>query len=90
MSNDTESFEEARPVYYIGQHDSSRDEPLTDLQYGQVLNLGVSRQRRKAKILVSLYSWPELLIASLVQLCHVANHKQPLPRSHQGTRGDQH
>jgi type II protein arginine methyltransferase len=31
-----------RPVFYIGQHDSGRYETLTDLQYGQVLNAGVS------------------------------------------------
>ncbi|KAH7040657.1 protein arginine N-methyltransferase [Microdochium trichocladiopsis] len=42
MSTDTESYDEARPVFYIGQHDSARAEPLTDLQYGQVLNSGFS------------------------------------------------
>jgi len=30
------------PSLYLGQHDSSRDEPLNDLQYGHMLNLGVS------------------------------------------------
>ncbi|KAL7623638.1 hypothetical protein AAE478_005190 [Parahypoxylon ruwenzoriense] len=33
---------EVRPVFYIGQHDSTRSETLTDLQYGQVLNTGFS------------------------------------------------
>lgn len=27
---------------FLGQHDSTRVEPLSDLQYGHVLNLGVS------------------------------------------------
>ena len=27
---------------FLGQHDSSRVEPLSDLQYGHLLNLGVS------------------------------------------------
>lgn len=43
MSTDTESYDEVRPVFYIGQHDSARTEPLTDLQYRQVLDAGVSR-----------------------------------------------
>lgn len=30
-----------RPIFHIGQHDSSREEPLTDMQYGQILNAGV-------------------------------------------------
>ncbi|KAI0882647.1 Skb1 methyltransferase [Annulohypoxylon maeteangense] len=33
---------EVRPTFYIGQHDSTRSETLTDLQYGQVLNSGFS------------------------------------------------
>ena len=36
------SYNEARPAFYIGQHDSARTETLTDMQYGQVLNSGVS------------------------------------------------
>lgn len=38
----TASYNEARPAFYIGQHDSTRTETLTDMQYGQVLNSGVS------------------------------------------------
>jgi type II protein arginine methyltransferase len=38
----TDGYEDARPVFYIGQHDSRRTETLTDLQYGQILNSGVS------------------------------------------------
>lgn len=30
---------------FLGHHDSDRVEPLTDLQYGHVLNLGVSIAR---------------------------------------------
>lgn len=37
-----EDYDESRPVFYIGQHDSARHETLTDLQYGQVLNAGFS------------------------------------------------
>ncbi|RYP44092.1 hypothetical protein DL768_009416 [Monosporascus sp. mg162] len=41
---DSESagYHEIRPAFYIGQHDSTRSETLTDLQYGQVLNSGFS------------------------------------------------
>ncbi len=31
----------ARPSFYIGQHDATRTETLTDAQYSQVLNSGV-------------------------------------------------
>lgn len=30
-----------RPVFNLGAHDSKRNVPLTDLQYGYVLNQGV-------------------------------------------------
>lgn len=33
------------PSFHIGYHDSSRDEPLTDLQFGHLLNHGVSREK---------------------------------------------
>ncbi|KAI0025716.1 PRMT5 arginine-N-methyltransferase-domain-containing protein [Xylariomycetidae sp. FL0641] len=38
----SEGYDEPRPIFYIGQHDSTRTETLTDLQYGQVLNSGFS------------------------------------------------
>ncbi|OTB04053.1 hypothetical protein M426DRAFT_59235 [Hypoxylon sp. CI-4A] len=31
-----------RPIFYVGQHDTTRSETLTDLQYGKVLNAGFS------------------------------------------------
>ncbi|KAF6845014.1 protein methyltransferase [Colletotrichum musicola] len=31
-----------RPTFALGQHDSNRDQPLDDIQYGQILNAGVS------------------------------------------------
>lgn len=31
-----------RPNFHIGQHDSIRNETLSHLQYGQILNSGVS------------------------------------------------
>ncbi|KAI1736400.1 methyltransferase-like protein [Xylaria scruposa] len=39
-SHDSENQEEVRPAFHIGQHDSTRSETLTNLQYGQVLNSG--------------------------------------------------
>jgi len=33
---------ETRPTFYVGQHDSARFDALTDDQYSQVLNSGVS------------------------------------------------
>ena len=30
------------PILYLGQHDSTRQQPLGDLAYGHLLNLGVS------------------------------------------------
>lgn len=39
----SDSFGPQRPSFNIGYHDSNRDEPLTDLQYGHLLNHGVSR-----------------------------------------------
>lgn len=40
----SDSFGPQRPSFNIGYHDSNRDEPLTDLQYGHLLNHGVSRK----------------------------------------------
>lgn len=40
MEESFEGYDEIRPVFYIGQHDSTRTETLTDLQYGQILNSG--------------------------------------------------
>lgn len=37
-----DGYDDTRPIFYIGQHDSGRTETLTDLQYGQILNAGVS------------------------------------------------
>lgn len=41
LNPESDSFEN-RPAFYIGQHDSNRKEPLSDDQYTQVLNSGVS------------------------------------------------
>ncbi|KAK8094063.1 PRMT5 arginine-N-methyltransferase [Apiospora hydei] len=40
MDQTSEGYDDVRPVFYIGQHDSARSEPPTDLQYGQILNAG--------------------------------------------------
>lgn len=40
----SEEFPQARPLFWIGQHDSTRSDALTDGQYCQVLNAGVSSQ----------------------------------------------
>ncbi|KAK9798863.1 putative SHK1 kinase-binding protein [Seiridium cardinale] len=37
-----DGYDEPKPIFYIGQHDSTRSETLSDLQYGQVLNAGFS------------------------------------------------
>ncbi|KAM0345440.1 hypothetical protein ACHAPU_006603 [Fusarium lateritium] len=37
-----DSFGLQRPSFHIGYHDSKRDEPLTDLQYGNLLNHGLA------------------------------------------------
>ncbi|PHH87900.1 hypothetical protein CDD83_8253 [Cordyceps sp. RAO-2017] len=37
-----EGFGPRQPVFHIGKHDSARDVPLTDLQYGHLLNQGIS------------------------------------------------
>lgn len=41
LNPESESFE-SRPAFYLGQHDSSRSVALTDDQYAQTLNSGVS------------------------------------------------
>ncbi|KAI8668945.1 Protein arginine N-methyltransferase [Fusarium keratoplasticum] len=38
----SDSFGPQRPSFNIGYHDSNRDEPLTDLQYGHLLNHGLA------------------------------------------------
>ncbi|KAM0419034.1 hypothetical protein ACHAPT_012085 [Fusarium lateritium] len=38
----SDSFGPQRPNFNIGYHDSTRDEPLTDLQYGHLLNHGLA------------------------------------------------
>ncbi|KAH6984628.1 protein arginine N-methyltransferase [Ilyonectria sp. MPI-CAGE-AT-0026] len=48
MASDGSSFEMSeglgpqRPRFHIGEHDSTREAPLTDLQYGHLLNYGLS------------------------------------------------
>ncbi|KAF7535767.1 hypothetical protein G7Z17_g13155 [Cylindrodendrum hubeiense] len=37
----SEGFGPQRPSFHIGQHDSAREAPLTDLQYGHLLNHGL-------------------------------------------------
>lgn len=39
-----DSFESRNPTFNIGQHDSTRDAPLTETEYGHLLNHGVSRE----------------------------------------------
>lgn len=41
LDPESDNFE-SRPTFYIGQHDSTRYEALTDDQYAQVLDSGVS------------------------------------------------
>lgn len=41
LNPESEAFAQIRPTFWIGQHDSSRTEALTDGQYTQVLNAGV-------------------------------------------------
>ncbi|KAF4954627.1 hypothetical protein FSARC_12067 [Fusarium sarcochroum] len=38
----SDTFGLQRPSFHIGYHDSTRDEPLTDLQYGHLLNHGLA------------------------------------------------
>ncbi|KAJ0107284.1 hypothetical protein J7T55_015749 [Diaporthe amygdali] len=40
LNPESEAFPQIRPTFWIGQHDSSRVEALTDGQYSQVLNAG--------------------------------------------------
>ncbi|KAI1340009.1 PRMT5 arginine-N-methyltransferase-domain-containing protein [Xylariaceae sp. FL0016] len=40
--NDADGHNDVRPTFYIGQHDSTRIDTLTESQYGQVLNSGFS------------------------------------------------
>ncbi|KAK2025612.1 PRMT5 arginine-N-methyltransferase [Colletotrichum zoysiae] len=39
---DGANINQIRPVFSLGQHDSNREQPLDDLQYGQILNAGVN------------------------------------------------
>ncbi|QUC16530.1 uncharacterized protein UV8b_00771 [Ustilaginoidea virens] len=41
-SDDLTMGEPQRPSFHIGNHDSSRDGPLSDLQYGHLLNQGIT------------------------------------------------
>jgi protein arginine N-methyltransferase 5 len=51
LNPESDNFEN-RPTFYIGQHDSNRFEPLTEEQYNQVLNSGVSGSYSNPRILV--------------------------------------
>lgn len=41
LNPESDTFEN-KPIFYIGQHDSNRSEALSDDQYNQVLDSGVS------------------------------------------------
>lgn len=49
LNPESDNFE-SRPAFYIGQHDSSRREALTEDQYAQVLNSGVSTNSGRPKL----------------------------------------
>lgn len=55
LNPESEDFNQTRPPFFIGQHDSKRDEVLTDDQYSYVLQTGVSRGR-----IINLASFIEL------------------------------
>jgi protein arginine N-methyltransferase 5 len=42
LNPESEDFNQARPNFFIGQHDSFRSQALTDDEYSTVLNTGVS------------------------------------------------
>ncbi|KAK6824709.1 PRMT5 arginine-N-methyltransferase [Apiospora arundinis] len=77
MDHSSEGYDDVRPVFYIGQHDSARLEPPTDLQYGQILNAGFGftttpvtnghfHQRIKDLVAKSLEEWEKSELPS----CH--------------------
>lgn len=45
VPDSSDGFSSQQPSFHIGKHDSARDVPLTDLQYGHLLNQGVSDGR---------------------------------------------
>jgi len=47
LNPESEDFQQGRPTFFIGQHDSTRTCTLTDTQHGQVLNAGVSYNSHK-------------------------------------------
>lgn len=49
----SDSFAAQRPPFHIGQHSSKRDVPLTDLQYGYLLNQGVSADGDTATVILT-------------------------------------
>lgn len=60
MAQDTANYNYSQ--IFLGHHDSDRVEPLTDIQYGHVLNLGVSIARGSPH--------PRMSKALAVHLCH--------------------
>lgn len=42
LNPESEEFQQGRPTFFIGQHDSTRTHTLSDNQHAQVLNAGVS------------------------------------------------
>lgn len=43
MQQESGDYGPVRPTFHLGQHDSKREFPLNDLQYGHILNTGVSQ-----------------------------------------------
>lgn len=39
----SDRFAPQQPIFHVGQHISERNEPLTDIEFGHLLNFGVSR-----------------------------------------------
>lgn len=54
LSHDYEGYSTLRPTIYIGQHDSSRTDVLTDRQYGHLLDHGVRRPARPSACVLPL------------------------------------
>lgn len=50
MFPSSDAYGPQRPVFHIGKHESAREGPFTDLQYGSLLNQGVSRSERRDRV----------------------------------------
>lgn len=82
LNPESENFHQARPIFWIGQHDSARVDALTDDHYDQIRNAGVRLYENLRIVLPRHQQETNLILSSLGLLRRLS----PMSASISGSR----